>query len=82
MIFDWVYGLFSNDLAIDLGTATTLAFVKGRGIVANNHYAGYAPDTLRQLREILGQDSEAGGQKEKPRTRQADDPPMPLFEPH
>jgi len=35
MIFDWVYGLFSNDLAIDLGTATTLAFVKGRGIVAN-----------------------------------------------
>jgi rod shape-determining protein MreB len=35
MLFDWVYGLFSNDLAIDLGTATTLAFVKGRGIVAN-----------------------------------------------
>ncbi len=25
----------SNDLAIDLGTATTLTFVKGRGIVAN-----------------------------------------------
>ena len=35
MIFDWVYGLFSNDLAIDLGTATTLTFAKGRGIVAN-----------------------------------------------
>ncbi len=35
MLFDWVYGLFSNDLAIDLGTATTLIFVKGRGIVAN-----------------------------------------------
>src|SRR5687767_15771767 len=35
MLFDWVYGMFSNDLAIDLGTATTLAFVKGRGIVAN-----------------------------------------------
>ena len=35
MLFDWVYGLFSNDLAIDLGTATTLTFVKGRGIVAN-----------------------------------------------
>ena len=26
-------GLLSNDLAIDLGTATTLVFVKGRGIV-------------------------------------------------
>ncbi len=35
MLFDWVYGMFSNDLAIDLGTATTLTFVKGKGIVAN-----------------------------------------------
>ncbi len=34
MIFDWAYGLFSNDLAIDLGTATTLIYVKGRGIVS------------------------------------------------
>jgi rod shape-determining protein MreB and related proteins len=35
MLFDWIYGLFSNDLAIDLGTATTLTFVKGKGIVSN-----------------------------------------------
>ena len=35
MLFDWVYGLFSNDLAIDLGTATTLTFVRGKGIVSN-----------------------------------------------
>lgn len=35
MLFDWVYGLFSNDLAIDLGTATTLAYVKGKGVVSN-----------------------------------------------
>ncbi|MEQ9319155.1 MAG: rod shape-determining protein, partial [Polyangiaceae bacterium] len=34
MIFDWVYGLFSNDLAIDLGTATTLIYVRGKGIVS------------------------------------------------
>ena len=34
MIFDWVQGLFSNDLAIDLGTATTLIYVRGRGIVS------------------------------------------------
>ncbi len=34
MLFDWLYGLFSNDLAIDLGTATTLIYVKGKGIVS------------------------------------------------
>jgi rod shape-determining protein MreB len=28
-------GLFSNDLAIDLGTANTLVYVKGKGIVCN-----------------------------------------------
>ncbi len=34
MLFDWVSGLFSNDLAIDLGTANTLIYVKGKGIVS------------------------------------------------
>jgi len=33
MLFDPILGLFSNDLAIDLGTANTLVYVKGRGIV-------------------------------------------------
>ncbi len=33
-MFDWLNGLFSNDLAIDLGTANTLIYVKGRGIVS------------------------------------------------
>ncbi|MEE8482986.1 MAG: rod shape-determining protein [Nitrospinota bacterium] len=33
MIFDSLFGLFSSDLAIDLGTANTLVFVKGKGIV-------------------------------------------------
>ena len=32
-MLDWFFGLFSNDLAIDLGTANTLIFVKGQGIV-------------------------------------------------
>ena len=36
MLFDWVYGLFSNDLAIDLGTATTLTFVKGEASSLTN----------------------------------------------
>ncbi|MBI5894713.1 MAG: rod shape-determining protein, partial [Desulfobacterales bacterium] len=30
---DTILGLFSNDLAIDLGTANTLVYVKGKGIV-------------------------------------------------
>jgi len=33
MIFDSLAGLFSNDLAVDLGTANTVVFVKGKGIV-------------------------------------------------
>ena len=33
MLFDPILGLFSNDLAIDLGTANTLVYVKGKGIV-------------------------------------------------
>ena len=33
MLFDSVLGLFSNDLAIDLGTANTLVYVKGKGVV-------------------------------------------------
>ena len=35
MMFDWFYDLFSNDLAIDLGTANTLIYVKGKGIVSS-----------------------------------------------
>jgi len=33
MIFNWFYGMFSSDLAIDLGTANTLIYVRGKGIV-------------------------------------------------
>jgi rod shape-determining protein MreB len=33
MIFDSIMGLFSNDLAVDLGTANTLVYVRGKGIV-------------------------------------------------
>jgi rod shape-determining protein MreB len=35
MLFDRFWGMLSNDLAIDLGTASTLVYVKGKGIVAN-----------------------------------------------
>ena len=33
MLLDPLFGLFSNDLAIDLGTANTLVYMKGHGIV-------------------------------------------------
>jgi rod shape-determining protein MreB len=33
MVFDAFWGLFSKDLAIDLGTANTLVYVKGKGIL-------------------------------------------------
>jgi len=35
MLFDWLYGLFSQDLAVDLGTANTLLYVKGKGVISN-----------------------------------------------
>ncbi len=34
-MFSKILGLFSSDMAIDLGTANTLVYVKGRGIVLN-----------------------------------------------
>ncbi|OGE87714.1 MAG: rod shape-determining protein [Candidatus Doudnabacteria bacterium RIFCSPLOWO2_02_FULL_49_13] len=34
-ILDYVYDKFSKDIGIDLGTANTLVYVKGRGIVIN-----------------------------------------------
>src|SRR5246127_2230911 len=34
-MLDAIFGVFSNDLAIDLGTANTLIYVKNQGIVCN-----------------------------------------------
>src|SRR4026207_1939974 len=34
-MFGFLNGYFSNDLAIDLGTANTLIYVRGKGIVLN-----------------------------------------------
>jgi rod shape-determining protein MreB and related proteins len=34
-MFKYLRGLFSNDLSIDLGTANTLIYVRGQGIVLN-----------------------------------------------
>lgn len=35
MLLNKLLGIFSNDIAVDLGTANTLVFVKGKGIVCN-----------------------------------------------
>ena len=32
-VLDAILGVFSNDLAIDLGTANTCVYVRGQGIV-------------------------------------------------
>src|SRR3990167_7672734 len=34
-IFDRIWGFFSHDIGIDLGTANTLVYVRGKGIVIN-----------------------------------------------
>ena len=35
MVIDKIFSLFSKDMAIDLGTANTLVYVKGEGVVLN-----------------------------------------------
>src|SRR4029077_9163220 len=32
-MFNYLFSLFSNDMGIDLGTANTLVYVKGQGII-------------------------------------------------
>ena len=35
MFIDKLFSMFSKDMAIDLGTANTLVYVKGEGVVLN-----------------------------------------------
>jgi rod shape-determining protein MreB len=59
MIFDWVYSLFSNDLAIDLGTATTLIYEKGRGIVCCEPSVVAVQKDARGVKRVLAVGTEA-----------------------
>jgi rod shape-determining protein MreB len=59
MLFDWLYGLFSNDLAIDLGTATTLIYVKGRGIVSCEPSVVAVQQDARGHKKVLAVGKEA-----------------------
>ncbi|MCP4680160.1 MAG: rod shape-determining protein [Deltaproteobacteria bacterium] len=59
MIFDWLYSLFSNDLAIDLGTATTLIYEKGRGIVCCEPSVVAVQKDARGVKKVLAVGTEA-----------------------
>jgi rod shape-determining protein MreB len=50
LIIDTILGWFSSDLAIDLGTANTLVYVKGRGIVVSE------PSVVAVSRDSRGPD--------------------------
>lgn len=59
MIFDWFSGLFSTDLAIDLGTSNTLIYVEGKGIVCNEPSVVAVQKDSRGSRKVLAVGREA-----------------------
>ncbi len=59
MFGDLFQSLVSNDMAIDLGTATTLIYVKGRGIVDNEHSVVAIQKDARGARRVLAVGKEA-----------------------
>jgi len=59
MLFDSIMGMFSNDLAVDLGTANTLVYVKGKGIVGNEPSVVAVQEELRGPKKILAVGKEA-----------------------
>src|SRR5689334_8844555 len=57
-MFSKLVGMFSSDMAIDLGTANTLVYVKGRGIVLNEPSVVAIADT-RGKKHVLAVGDEA-----------------------
>ena len=53
-----IRGLFSSDIAIDLGTANTLVYVKSKGIILNEPSV-VAIATLRGKQQVLAVGDEA-----------------------
>ncbi len=53
-----IMGLFSSDMAIDLGTANTLVYVKGKGIVLNEPSV-VAIEEIRGKKQVLAVGNEA-----------------------
>ena len=59
MLFDYILGKFSNDLAIDLGTANTLVYVKGKGIILNEPSVVAVHKDSRGMKKVLAVGNEA-----------------------
>lgn len=53
MILDPILGMFSDDLAIDLGTANTLVYVKGKGVVCAEPSVVAVHKDSRGMRKVL-----------------------------
>ncbi|MDI6616359.1 MAG: rod shape-determining protein, partial [Syntrophaceae bacterium] len=53
MLFDYILGLISNDLAIDLGTANTLVYVKGKGVVLSEPSVVAVHRDSRGVKKVL-----------------------------
>jgi len=59
MFFDRILGLFSKDLAIDLGTANTLVYVKGKGIVCSEPSVVAVHRDVHGVKKVLAVGNEA-----------------------
>jgi len=59
MLFDYILGKFSNDLAIDLGTANTLVYVRGKGIILNEPSVVAVHKDSRGVKKVLAVGNEA-----------------------
>ena len=59
MLFDFILGKFSNDLAIDLGTANTLVYVKGKGIVLSEPSVVAVHRDIRGVQKVLAVGTDA-----------------------
>ncbi len=59
MILDKIFGLFSSDLAIDLGTANTLVYVKGKGIVCAEPSVVAVQKDSKGMKKVLAVGREA-----------------------
>jgi rod shape-determining protein MreB len=59
LLFDFILGKFSNDLAIDLGTANTLVYVKGKGIVLSEPSVVAVHLDSRGVKKVLAVGMEA-----------------------
>ena len=58
-MYRWLAGLLSNDLAIDLGTANVLVYVKGRGIICSEPSVVAVADGPNGTRKVLAVGTEA-----------------------